>query len=888
MIEPTKSVHDKLSAGKYAPPPAPERPLKKVLLLGSGGLSIGQAGEFDYSGAQAIKALKEEGIEVVLINPNIASVQTNVNAQGQSAADRVYLLPVNLQYVEEVIAREMPDGIILSMGGQTGLNTGVELEDAGILAKYDVRVLGTPVDVIKATEDRGIFNEKLNEIDERIAPSFACTSVEEALAAADKIGYPCMIRCAFALGGLGSGIMGSKEELREKTEVALSSSPQVLVEKSLKGWKEVEYEVVRDAADNCITVCNMENLDPLGVHTGESVVIAPSQTLTDEEYHMLRTTAIKVVRHLGIIGECNIQYALDPLSQDYCIIEVNPRLSRSSALASKATGYPLAFVAAKLMLGQLLPDLTNSVTKSTTACFEPSLDYIVVKIPRWDLAKFDRVSREIGSSMKSVGEVMAIGRTFEEALQKAMRMTDMSISGFEPNGFDRATFEELETALDRANDQRLYALALALERGISVERINKITSIDNWFLYKLKRINDMSEVLRTTTIDTLPATTLLQAKKSGFSDLQIAARVGSSEREVRALRKSFAISPFVKQIDTMAAEFPAATNYLYMTYNGNEHDLPFDDKGTMVLGSGVYRIGSSVEFDWCSVSAIRTLKKMGKKPVMVNYNPETVSTDYDECDRLYFEELSSERILDIYEQEECEQAIVSVGGQIPNTLALKMAEGDINVAGTSPTMIDTAEDRNKFSALCDEVGIDQPEWQMLSSTEEALSFCAKVGYPCLVRPSYVLSGAAMNVAYSKEELSAYLDLAGEVSGDKPVVVSKFVENGREIDVDAVAQGGKILLHTISEHVENAGVHSGDATLMLPPQTLSDSEMAEIDEITTKMAAALQVTGPFNMQIIVKEGKVRVIETNLRASRSTPFSSKVRVIETNLRASRSTP
>ena len=874
MIEPTKSVHDKMSAGKYVAPPAPERPLKKVLLLGSGGLSIGQAGEFDYSGAQAIKALKEEGIEVVLINPNIASVQTNVNAQGQSAADRVYLLPVNLQYVEEVIAREMPEGIILSMGGQTGLNTGVELEDAGILAKYDVRVLGTPVDVIKATEDRGIFNEKLNEIDERIAPSFACSSVEEALAAGDKIGYPCMIRCAFALGGLGSGIMGSKEELREKTEVALSSSPQVLVEKSLKGWKEVEYEVVRDAADNCITVCNMENLDPLGVHTGESVVIAPSQTLTDEEYHMLRTTAIKVVRHLGIIGECNIQYALDPNSQDYCIIEVNPRLSRSSALASKATGYPLAFVAAKLLLGQLLPDLTNSVTKSTTACFEPSLDYIVVKIPRWDLAKFDRVSREIGSSMKSVGEVMAIGRTFEEALQKAMRMTDMSIQGFEPNGFERKDFEQLEMALEKASDQRLYALALALERGISVERINKITAIDNWFLYKLKRINDMSEVLRTTSIDTLPATTLLQAKKSGFSDLQIAARVGSSEREVRALRKSFAITPFVKQIDTMAAEFPAATNYLYMTYNGNEHDLPFDDRGTMVLGSGVYRIGSSVEFDWCSVSAIRTLKQMNKRAVMINYNPETVSTDYDECDRLYFEELSSERILDIYEQEECEQAIVSVGGQIPNTLALDLSERGLKVAGTSPTMIDSAEDRNKFSALLDASGIDQPEWQMLSTTEEALAFCAKVGYPCLVCPSYVLSGAAMNVAYSEEELTGYLGEAAEVSKDKPVVVSKFVEDGREIDVDAVAQGGRLLLHAVSEHVENAGVHSGDATLLLPPQTLTPAELELIDEVTHKMAAALQVTGPFNMQLIVKEGTVRVIETNLRASRSTPFSSKI--------------
>ena len=969
MKEPTKSVHEALSAGKYVPPPAPERPLKKVLLLGSGGLSIGQAGEFDYSGAQAIKALKEEGIEVILINPNIASVQTNVDAQGQSAADRVYLLPVNLQYVEEVLAREMPEGIILSMGGQTGLNTGIELEDAGILAKYDVRVLGTPVDVIKATEDRGIFNEKLNEIDEKIAPSFACTTVDEALAAAEKIGYPCMIRCAFALGGLGSGIMGSKEELKDKAEVALSSSPQLLVEKSLKGWKEIEYEVVRDAADNCITVCNMENLDPLGVHTGDSVVIAPSQTLTDEEYHMLRTTAIKVVRHLGIVGECNIQYALDPNSQDYCIIEVNPRLSRSSALASKATGYPLAFVAAKLVLGQLLPDLKNQVTKTTTACFEPSLDYIVVKIPRWDLAKFDRVSREIGSSMKSVGEVMAIGRTFEEALQKAMRMTDMAIQGFEPNGFDRCApppapppgsplapppaasrrhlppfcpppqtpprlsspqghvpsapptlaapppaplhppstprpplpspppqrqalsprpppphpspltprsndFDQLEMALDKASDQRLYALALALERGISVERINKITAIDPWFLYKLKRINDMTDVLRTYSADTLPATTLLQAKKSGFSDLQIAARVGSSEVEVRALRKSYAITPFVKQIDTMAAEFPAATNYLYMTYNGNEHDLPFDEQGTMVLGSGVYRIGSSVEFDWCSVSAIRTLKQMNKRAVMINYNPETVSTDYDECDRLYFEELSSERILDIYEQEGCEQAIVSVGGQIPNTLALELSERGLKVAGTSPTMIDSAEDRNKFSALLDASAIDQPEWQMLTSTEEALTFCKKVGYPCLVRPSYVLSGAAMNVAYSEEELTGYLGEAAEVSKDKPVVVSKFVEDGREIDVDAVAQGGRLLVSAVSEHVENAGVHSGDATLMLPPQSLTPAELELIDEVTHKMAAALQVTGPFNMQLIVKDGKVGVIETNLRASRSTPFSSKV--------------
>jgi carbamoyl-phosphate synthase large subunit len=589
---------------------------------------------------------------------------------------------------------------------------------------------------------------------------------------------------------------------------------------------------------------------------------------------MLRTTAIKVVRHLGIVGECNIQYALDPKSQDYCIIEVNPRLSRSSALASKATGFPLAFVAAKLALNQLLPDLTNSVTKSTTACFEPSLDYIVVKIPRWDLGKFDRVSREIGSSMKSVGEVMAIGRTFEEALQKAMRMTDMAVKGFEPNGFHRETFEELETALDIASDRRLFALALAMQRGISVERIHELTAIDNWFLYKLKRISDMTGVLSTYTADTLPATTMLQAKKSGFSDQQIAERVNSDEREVRALRTAQAITPFVKQIDTMAAEFPAATNYLYMTYNGNEHDLSFDDQGTMVLGSGVYRIGSSVEFDWCSVSAIRTLRAMGKRAVMVNYNPETVSTDYDECDRLYFEELSAERVLDIYEVEGCEQAIVSVGGQIPNTLALDLSERGLKVAGTSPAMIDSAEDRNKFSALCDASGIDQPQWHMLTSTEDALEFCSKAGYPCLVRPSYVLSGAAMNVAYSAAELTGYLGEAAEVSKDKPVVVSKFIEDGREIDVDAVAQGGRLLLHSVSEHVENAGVHSGDATLMLPQQTLQPAEVELVNAITHKMAAALQVTGPFNMQLIAKDGEVKVIECNLRASRSFPFSSKV--------------
>jgi len=632
---------------------------------------------------------------------------------------------------------------------------------------------------------------------------------------------------------------------------------------------------VRDAADNCITVCNMENFDPLGVHTGDSIVVAPSQTLTDDEYHMLRTTAIKVVRHLGIVGECNIQYALDPQSNDYCIIEVNPRLSRSSALASKATGYPLAAVAAKLALGKLLPDLVNSVTQSTTACFEPSLDYIVVKVPRWDLAKFDRVSRDIGSAMKSVGEVMAIGRTFEEGLQKALRMTDMAIKGFEDNGYG-ATMDEAEL-LDRlavANDQRIYALALALERGYSVEKIHGLTAIDPWFLYKLKRVHDMSKILAEYSPSTLPGSTLLQAKKSGFSDLQVGERIGADEGAVRALRKGQGITPFVKQIDTTGAETPAATNYLYMTYNGDEDDVAFDEPGTVVLGSGVYRIGSSVEFDWCSVSAIRTLRKMGRKAVMINYNPETVSTDYDECDRLYFEELSLERVLDVYEAEGCENAIVSVGGQIPNTLALQMEAGAINVAGTSPTMIDTAEDRNKFSALCDSIGVDQPLWRMLTSEADALAFCDEVGYPCLVRPSYVLSGAAMNVAYSEEELVGYLRMAADVSLDRPVVVSKFIEGGKEIDVDAVAQDGTLLMHAVSEHVENAGVHSGDATLMLPPQTISPAELALVDEITNKLAAALQITGPYNMQLIAKGGDVKVIECNLRASRSFPFSSKV--------------
>merc|ERR1719327_1576466 len=724
MIEPTKSVHDKLSAGKYAPPPAPERPLKKVLLLGSGGLSIGQAGEFDYSGAQAIKALKEEGIEVVLINPNIASVQTNVNAQGQSAADRVYLLPVNLQYVEEVIAREMPDGIILSMGGQTGLNTGVELEDAGILAKYDVRVLGTPVDVIKATEDRGIFNEKLNEIDERIAPSFACTSVEEALAAADKIGYPCMIRCAFVLGGLGSGIMGSKEELREKTEVALSSSPQVLVEKSLKGWKEVEYEVVRDAADNCITVCNMENFDPLGVHTGDSIVVAPSQTLTDEEYHMLRETAVKVVRHLGIVGECNIQYALDPESNDYCIIEVNPRLSRSSALASKATGYPLAFVAAKLSMGVTLPELRNTVTGGATIMgFEPALDYCVTKVPRWDLGKFQGANRVLGSAMASVGEVMAIGRTFEESFQKALRMVDPSNPGFEPIDGMELPDDSLEKKLVIPTDRRVRGIAEALYKGQGWDkhRVRDLTKIDDWFLSRLDKIaatgkdKDKWASLKPLIQSHYEAATsmLREIKQLGFTDEQIANFCGGlTDDDVRACRKALGVIPRVKQIDPLAAEYAAETNYLYTTYHGDDDDqLAGDAKGgTLVLGSGPYRIGSSVEFDWCGVSAMRALRGSGARGVMVNCNPETVSTDYDECDALYFEELSKERVLDVYEREGIDTGcVISMGGQIPQNLAGPIHAAGARVLGTHPDMIDAAEDRSKFSALMDAAGVDQPK-----------------------------------------------------------------------------------------------------------------------------------------------------------------------------------
>jgi len=850
---------------------------KRVLVLGSGGLSIGQAGEFDYSGNQAIKSLKEEGVETILMNPNIASVQTNL--RGSNQADVVYFLPVTADFVEKVIERENPDGLILSMGGQTALNIGVELYEKGILEKHNVKVLGTSVESIIATEDRGIFSDKLNEINEKLAPSFAVTSVEDAVVAAYKVGFPCMIRSAFALGGLGSGICRDEEHLRDMASKALSGSPQILVERSMLGWKEVEYEVVRDMADTCVTVCNMENFDPLGIHTGDSIVIAPSQTLSNHDYHMLRDTAIKVVRHLGIVGECNIQYALDPHSDDYCIIEVNPRLSRSSALASKATGYPLAFVAAKLALGVQLPDIINQVTQKTTACFEPSLDYIVTKIPRWDLTKFDLASRKIGSAMKSVGEVMSIGRNFEESLQKAMRMVDGAIEGFQPHEkvYKAPEKEEdLIEELEQPSDVRLYAIAHAMYNlGWSVDRIHKHTKIDTWFLYKLHRIHQLDQMLRDAgSLDRLNSTLLMQAKKSGFSDKQIAARVNTDELSVRAARQAMGIEPRVKQIDTVAGETPAATNYLYMTYNGDSDDVTFDQKGTMVLGSGVYRIGSSVEFDWCSVSAIRTLRALGKQSIMVNYNPETVSTDFDECDRLYFEELSLERVLDIYEKESADQIIVSVGGQTPNTLALPLYEYGVNIAGTSPLMIDSAEDRDKFSSVCDKNGIDQPAWRRLTSLEDAFDFADEVGYPVLCRPSYVLSGAAMNVAYTPGELSRNLELAGEVSKKHPVVLSKFIEGARELDIDAVADDGEVVMHTICEHIENAGVHSGDAHLMLPPQGIEESVLEKCRDTARRIAKAFNISGPFNMQLIAgKDGSVKIIETNIRASRSFPFSSK---------------
>ncbi|KAF9361194.1 carbamoyl-phosphate synthase (glutamine-hydrolyzing) cpa2 [Mortierella sp. NVP85] len=849
--------------------------VKKVLVVGSGGLTIGQAGEFDYSGSQAIKALKESNIQTVLVNPNIATIQTS-----HALADTVYFLPVNPEYLEYIIERERPDGILLTFGGQTALNCGIQLDKMGVFDRLNVKVLGTPIRTLLVSEDRDLFAKALNEIDIPVAQSVAVDNMKDALAAAEEIGYPVIIRSAFSLGGLGSGFASNAAELTALGTKSLTLSPQILVEKSMKGWKEVEYEVVRDAANNCITVCNMENFDPLGTHTGDSIVVAPSQTLSDEEYHMLRTAAIKIIRHLGVVGECNVQYALHPESLEYKVIEVNARLSRSSALASKATGYPLAFIAAKIALGHTLPNLRNSVTKTTTACFEPSLDYIVTKIPRWDLAKFQHVSRQIGSSMKSVGEVMAIGRTFEESFQKAIRQVDPQFKGFQS-----LQFENVDQVLANPTDRRLFAIGDAmLNKGYSVDQVHDITKVDKWFLHKLSNIVAVHKELAKFNADNLPFELLHEAKRKGFADAQIAGLLGqkSTEQVIRNLRKDMGITPFVKRIDTLAAEFPADTNYLYTTYNASSHDVEFNDKGTMVLGSGVYRIGSSVEFDWCGVSCIRALRELGKKTVMVNYNPETVSTDFDECDRLYFEELSYERVMDIYEQESAQGVVVSVGGQLPQNIALRLHENNAKVLGTSPVMIDAAEDRYKFSKILDTIGVDQPEWKELTSLDQASEFAEQVGYPVLIRPSYVLSGAAMNVVHTPEALHRCLTLAADVSPLHPVVITKFISGAQEIDVDAVAHQGKLIVHAISEHVENAGVHSGDATLVLPTRDLQDATKSKLKTIAEKVAKAFQITGPFNMQIIHKPASdatnqdpvLKVIECNIRASRSFPFVSKV--------------
>ena len=854
--------------------------IKKVLILGSGALKIGEAGEFDYSGSQALKAMKEEGITTVLINPNIATVQTS-----EGFADKIYFLPVTPFFVEKVIERERPDGILLAFGGQTALNCGVELYKSGVLEKYDLKVLGTPVQAIMDTEDRELFVRKLDEINVKTIKSEAVDSVEEAVKAADKLGYPVIVRAAYALGGLGSGFCDNKEELVALTEKALSFSPQVLVEKSLKGWKEVEYEVVRDRFDNCITVCNMENFDPLGIHTGESIVVAPSQTLTNEDYHYLRKLAIKIIRHIGIVGECNVQYAFDPSSMDYRVIEVNARLSRSSALASKATGYPLAFVAAKLGLGYGLFDLKNSVTKETSAFFEPALDYIVCKIPRWDLGKFHGVRREIGSSMKSVGEVMSIGRTFEEAIQKGLRMIGQGMHGFVGNRDMK--FDDLDKALSTPTDKRIFAIARAFEEGYTVQRIHELTKIDNWFLFRLHNIISTSHELAKTQggLEALDPQLLRQAKEQGFSDFQIARHIIKEELaanadgailKVRRLRKQLGIIPAVKQIDTLAAEYPAMTNYLYLTYNGTQNDIDYerDGRSVVVLGSGAYRIGSSVEFDWCSVNALLTIKQEGWRSVMINYNPETVSTDYDMCDRLYFDELTFERVMDILDLETPHGVILSVGGQIPNNLAMRLDKENVNILGTSALSIDNAEDRHKFSAMLDRLGIDQPRWRELTSFEDINRFIDEVGFPVLVRPSYVLSGAAMNVCSNRDELHQFLQLAANVSKQHPVVVTEFIQNAKEIEMDAVAQNGEIVVYAISEHIEYAGVHSGDATIQFPPQKLYVETMRRIKKVSSQIASALNISGPFNIQFLAKNNDIKVIEGNLRASRSFPFVSKV--------------
>ncbi|KAL8939668.1 MAG: hypothetical protein Q9211_002633, partial [Gyalolechia sp. 1 TL-2023] len=837
--------------------------VKKVLVLGSGGLSIGQAGEFDYSGSQAIKALQQEGIYTILINPNIATVQTS-----KGLADKVYFLPVTKDSVTKVIKHDRPDAIYVTFGGQTALQVGIQMKDE--FAALGVQVLGTPIETIVTTEDRELFARSMEAIGEKCAKSASASSTEEALQVVHSIGFPVIVRAAYALGGLGSGFAYDEAQLTELCNKAFAASPQVLIERSMKGWKEIEYEVVRDARDNCITVCNMENFDPLGIHTGDSIVVAPSQTLSDADYNMLRTTAVNVIRHLGVVGECNIQYALDPFSQEYCIIEVNARLSRSSALASKATGYPLAFIAAKLGLGIPLNEIANTVTKVTCACFEPSLDYVVVKIPRWDLKKFTRVSTQLNSSMKSVGEVMSIGRTFEEAIQKAIRSIDFHNLGFN----ETSALMSIDNELQTPSDQRLFAIANAMHSGYSVEKIWEMTQIDKWFLYKLKVLSDFGKLMTSFQASTVPPALIRRAKQLGFSDRQLAKFWSSNEVAVRRLRVEAGIHPYVKQIDTVAAEFPAFTNYLYLTYNGTEHDVGFNDGGIMVLGSGVYRIGSSVEFDWCSVRAVRTLRDQGLKTVMVNYNPETVSTDYDEADRLYFETINLETVLDIYQLESSEGVIISMGGQTPNNIALPLHRLNVKVLGTSPEMIDTAENRYKFSRMLDRILVDQPAWKELTSIDEATEFCAKVTYPVLVRPSYVLSGAAMNTVYSKHDLASYLEQAAEVSRDHPVVITKYIENAKEIEMDAVAHDGKMVGHFISEHVENAGVHSGDATLILPPQDLDPRTVSRIEDATRRIADALNVTGPFNIQFIAKDNEIKVIECNVRASRSFPFVSKV--------------
>lgn len=852
--------------------------IKKVLLLGSGALKIGEAGEFDYSGSQALKALREEGIKTVLINPNIATVQTS-----EGVADQIYFLPVQPYFVERVIEKERPDGILLSFGGQTALNCGVELYESGVLEKYNVQVLGTPVKAIMDTEDRERFVEKLDEIDVKTIKSEACENMEQAMKAASDLGYPVIVRAAYALGGLGSGFANNDEELRKICEKAFSFSPQVLVEKSLKGWKEIEYEVVRDRYDNCITVCNMENFDPLGIHTGESIVIAPSQTLTNAEYHKLRELSIKIVRHIGIVGECNVQYAFDPNSEDYRVIEVNARLSRSSALASKATGYPLAFVAAKLGLGYGLFELKNSVTKTTSAFFEPAIDYVVCKIPRWDLSKFRGVDKELGSSMKSVGEVMAIGRNFEEAIQKGLRMIGQGMHGYVEN--KELKIADIDAALREPTDKRVFVISKAMHRGYSVDQIHDLTKIDRWFLYKLKHIIDIDERLKKCNINTLSKDLLREAKVYGFTDFQIARAVGLEEEchnmheamlMVRRVRKGYDILPVVKQIDTLAAEYPAQTNYLYVTYSGVASDINFqgDHRSVIVLGSGAYRIGSSVEFDWCGVQALQTIRKQGYRSIMINYNPETVSTDYDMCDRLYFDELTFERVMDIIDMEQPYGVVVSTGGQIPNNLAMHLDRQNVPILGTQAKDIDHAEDREKFSEMLNELGINQPEWRALKSMEDIDAFVQRVGFPVLVRPSYVLSGAAMNVCSNEDELRRFLQLAANVSEDHPVVVSKFVEHAKEIDFDAVARNGEVIAYAISEHIEFAGVHSGDATLQLPPQKLYVETMRRIKRISRKIAAALHINGPFNVQYMARENDIMVIECNLRSSRSFPFVSKV--------------